>query len=187
MAMTMTTTMMVARLTRDPDIRTVQGANGDFLAATLNVAVDRPYSGKKDANGNAVTETDFFRCEMTGGKVNYAQYAKKGNLVALQGYFFNPPEFTNKDGIKIRESQFRITDIMILEKKQNGGAAQGPQNGGYPQQGGYQQNPNQNNGYPAQNQQPVPNQDAQGFMNPPEGFAPVDSDPFGLGQNPNNY
>ena len=256
MSMTFMNVTIVARLTRDAEHREVQGKNGPFDATTLNVAVDRPFNAPKGQNGDVTA--DFFRCEATGGVAKYAQYAKKGMLVALTGVFINPNPFTNQQGEVIKESQFRIDTMVILEKRaegqgqnqggnqnnggyqQNGGGYQqnnngyqnqggNQNNGGYQQNGGgYQQNNNgyqnqggnqnnggyqqngggyqqnnggyqnqggnqQNGGYQQNNggyQNQGGNQNNGGnqqqnqgsdYMNPPEGFGPVDDNPFGLG------
>lgn len=200
MAMTFMNVTMVARLTRDAEHREVQGKNGMFDAATLNVAVDRPYNAPKGQTGEVTT--DFFRCELTGASAKYAQHAKKGMLVAITGYFINPEPFTNQKGEVVKESQFRVEDIKILEKKADGqGQNNGYQNqGGYPQnQGGYQQNQggyqqNQQGGYPQnqgyqqppQNQQPQPQNQNQGNYQQNGGYQQPQQQPQNQGGYPPN-
>ena len=206
MANTTMLVQMVCRATRDAELRTVQGAKGPLTVANFSVAVDRPYNAKKGPDGNPLS--DFWKCELWGGENNYASYVKKGMLLFITGYFYMPDPYTNKDGVQVKEPQFHIDNMIILEKKNNGQQPQGgyqqppaqqyqqPQ-GGYQQppaqqyqqpQGGYQQPPAQQyqqpQGYqqpPAQQYQQPPAQQMQNApMNPPEGFGPAEDDPFGL-------
>ena len=71
-------TVMVGRLTQDPEIKELED---DRKVATITVAVPRSYK-----NAEGVYETDFIKYTLWAGIAGTAtEYCKKGDLVGIKG------------------------------------------------------------------------------------------------------
>lgn len=75
----MNNTILIGRLTKDPELKYLPGSG--IAVTTFTIAIDRDYK-KKDGT----KETDFIPIEVMGKTAEYcANYIAKGDLVALQG------------------------------------------------------------------------------------------------------
>lgn len=102
--------IMMARLTRDPEVRYTTGAN-QMAIATIGIAVDRRF--KRDGEPDA----DFFNCTAFGKQAEFAEkYLKKGTKVVLCGRLQNN-DYTNRDGQKVRDVRIVLDEIEFAESK----------------------------------------------------------------------
>lgn len=101
----MNSTVLVGRLTRDPELRYVPGSGN--AVANLNIAVDRPFSKEK--------ETDFFRVVVFGKPAeNCATYLAKGSQVAIEGRIQN--NNYEKDNVKHYGNDIIANRVEFLSK-----------------------------------------------------------------------
>lgn len=135
--------ILMGRLTRDPDVRYSQTANGSMAVARYTLAVDRRF--KKDGETNA----DFISCVAFGKVGEFAEkYLHQGTKIVVEGRI-QTGSYTNKDGNKVYTTDIYVENCEFAESKS---AAE--QNGV--------------NTAPAR---PKPsNVDADGFMNIPDGI-----------------
>ena len=71
--------ILMGRLTKDPDVKYVQGAN-TFTVARYTLAVNRRF--KRDGE----PEADFIMCVAFGKSAEFVEkYLKKGQQIAIQG------------------------------------------------------------------------------------------------------
>lgn len=101
----MNKTILIGRLTRDPDIRYTNG-DKPVCIARYTLAVDRRV--KKEGENNA----DFIPCVAFGKSGEFAEkYLKKGTKIAVTGRI-QTGSYTNRDGQKVF-----TTDIVIEEQE----------------------------------------------------------------------
>ncbi len=102
--------IMMGRLTRDPEIRYSQGANGTTIAR-FSLAVDRRW--KREGEPDA----DFFNCTAFGRQAEFAEkYLRQGTKVVIVGRMQNN-NYTNKDGEKVYSIQIMVEEIEFAESK----------------------------------------------------------------------
>ena len=146
--------ILLARLTRDPEVRYSQGAQGTAVAR-YSLAVNRSY--KKDGEPDA----DFINIVAFGPRGEFAgKYFKKGMMVAVVGEL-RISSYTDKEGNK-RWS----TDVVVTEQHFGGSRSENQQAQTAPQEAapagrGY--------GTPMQQQ----SYQQQGID--PSGFMPIDT------------
>lgn len=98
--------ILMGRLTRDPEVRYVQGNDGNTAIARYTLAVDRrrKVEGQQDA--------DFINCVAFGKAGEFSEkYFRKGMKVLITGRI-QTGSFTNKDGQKVY-----TTDVVIEEQE----------------------------------------------------------------------
>ena len=96
--------IMMGRLTRDPEIRYGQGANGTVVGA-FSIAVDRRF--KREGEPDA----DFFDCTSFGKQAEFVEkYLKKGTKIVLEGRLQND-NYTNKDGQKVYRTRIIVDSL----------------------------------------------------------------------------
>lgn len=99
--------ILMGRLTRDPDIRYSQGADGSNAVARYTVAVDR----RRRADGNEQT-ADFITCVAFGRSAEFAEkYLHQGTKIIVTGRI-QTGSYTNKDGQKVY-----TTDVVVEEQE----------------------------------------------------------------------
>lgn len=87
----MNKTILMGRLTRDPEIRYPQNPDSKPVAR-FNLAVDRRF--KRDGE----PEADFFSCNCFGKLAEFTEkYLRKGSKILVEGSIHNN-NYTNKDG-----------------------------------------------------------------------------------------
>lgn len=116
-------TVLVGRLTRDPELRyTGSGA----AVVTFTVAVNRQFT-----NSQGEREADFINCVMwRKAAENFANFTRKGSLVGIDGRI-QTRSYENQQGTRIFVTEVVAENFSLLESK----------------------NSNQNNGQNYQNQQ----------------------------------
>jgi single-strand DNA-binding protein len=147
----MNKTILIGRLTRDPDIRYSQGENAQCVAR-YTIAVDRKF--KRDGEQTA----DFISCVAFGRQGEFAEkYLHKGIKIAVEGRI-QTGSYTKQDGTKAYTTEVIAENQEFVESK-----AASEQ---YQQSGGGQPE--------AQSQQPQTNRgpqtDDDGFMNIEDGL-----------------
>lgn len=97
----MNKTLLIGRLTRDPDIRYTQSEQ-PMTIARFNLAVDRRF--KKDGEQSA----DFISCVAFGKTAEFIEkYVFKGTKIAVEGRI-QTGSYTNNDGNKVY-----TTDVVV--------------------------------------------------------------------------
>lgn len=107
----------IGRLTSDGEISS--SASGTSFYRN-NIAVDRKF--KKDGEPTA----DFFRFKLFGkGAETFAKWTKKGSKVYLAGHN-QVDEYTNKDGVKVRDIVLYVDEFEFLDSKQEQASQNAP-------------------------------------------------------------
>lgn len=102
---------LVGRLTKDPDLRYIQGSG--TAVATFTLAVDRDYKNKD----GSVT-TDFIPVEIMGKPAEFcANYVTKGRLVGVVGSI--RVDRYEQNGEKKTFTKVSGRNIQALEKSNN--------------------------------------------------------------------
>ena len=149
--------ILMGRLTRDPDVRYTQGADGSMAIARYTLAVDRRQS-RNNADGQTA---DFINCVAFGRSGEFAErYLHKGTKIAVTGRI-QTGSYTNKDGVKVYTTDVVVEEQEFAESKN----AQG----GNGSEGGYNNGGYNNGGFGGGNQMPASGA-ADGFMNIPDGI-----------------
>lgn len=130
---------IIGNLTRDPQLRTVNGQNGPISVCDFTVAVNR-----RQRNGQ--NEADYFRVTAWRGLADNCQkYLAKGRKVAVFGPV-SVSTYQGSDGVTRASLDVLAEDVEFLTPRQDG------------QQGGYQ----------PQYQNPPQYQNAPQYQNPPQ-------------------
>ncbi len=116
--------ILMGRLTRDPEVRYSQSANGSMAIAKYTLAVDRR-NGRSNAGGDQQT-ADFINCTAFGKAGEFAEkYFHKGIKIAVSGRI-QTGSYTNKEGQKVYTTDVIVEDQEFAESKN----ASGSQGGG---------------------------------------------------------
>lgn len=133
-------TVLVGRLTRDPELKFTQS---NIAVASFSLAVNRTF---KDANGER--EADFINCVIWRQQAEHlANWAKKGALIGITGRI-QTRSYENQQGQRVYVTEVVAENFQILESRnsqgnqqhqgnsfQNGNSSQGEiVNNGYNQQ-----------------------------------------------------
>ena len=134
--------ILMGRLTRDPEVRYSPGENS-IAVARYTLAVDRRF--RRDGEASA----DFIGCVAFGKAGEFAEkYFRQGMKVLVTGRI-QTGSYTNRDGQKVYTTDIVVEDQEFAESKKDSGSS----------------------GQSSQTKpQPVPETDAEGFMNIPEGI-----------------
>lgn len=105
----MNKTILIGRLTRDPDVRYTKTSKGDNMAiARYNLAIGRK---GKDAG------TDYISCVAFGKQGEFAEkYLRQGIKVAITGHI-QTGSYTNKDGQKVYTTDVVVEEHEFCESK----------------------------------------------------------------------
>lgn len=101
--------ILMGRLTREPDVRYSQNADGSMAVARYTLAVDR-----RRGRGNDGSEqtADFISCVAFGRSGEFAEkYLHQGTKVVVTGRI-QTGSYTNKDGQKVY-----TTDVVVEEQE----------------------------------------------------------------------
>ena len=110
----MNKTILIGRLTKDPDVRYTQGDNG-MCIARYTLAVDR--AGKKK---EGQPSADFIPCVAFGKNAEFVEkYVKKGTKLAISGHI-QTGSYTGKDGNKVYTTDVIIESQEFAESKGGG-------------------------------------------------------------------
>lgn len=104
--------ILMGRLTRDPEVRYSQNADGSMAVASFTLAVNRRKSSESEQQ-----TADFIRCVAFRNRAEFAEkYLRQGTKVVIQGSI-RTGNYTNKDGQKIYTTDVVIDDIEFAESK----------------------------------------------------------------------
>ena len=114
--------ILMGRLTRDPEVRYSQGANGSMAVARYTLAVDRRRS--RDNGGNEQT-ADFISCVAFGRSGEFAEkYLHQGTKIAITGRI-QTGSYTNKDGQRVYTTDVVVEEQEFAESKSSAAANSG--------------------------------------------------------------
>ena len=154
--------ILMGRLTREPDVRYSQNADGSMAVARYTLAVDR----RRGRNSDNEQSADFISCVAFGRSGEFAEkYLHQGTKIVVTGRI-QTGSYTNKDGQRVYTTDVVVEEQDFAESK----AAASSYTGGYQQQGGYQSAP-EPQAAPAPTNRPAPSEAvSDGFMTIPEGI-----------------
>lgn len=146
-------TVLVGRLTRDPELRYTQGG---AAVATFTIAVNRSFT-----NQNGEREADFISCVIwRKAAENFANFTHKGSLVGVDGRI-QTRNYENQQGQRVYVTEVVVDNFSLLESRAeserhqaaNGGSSNNNYN-------------NNNSGYNRQGQNAAPQQSSSANNNP---------------------
>ena len=109
--------ILLSRLTRDPEVRYLQGQNSTAIAS-FSVAVNRKF--KREGEPDA----DFFNCTAFGKQAEFVEkYLKQGTKILLSGRVQNN-NYTKQNGEKVYSTQIMVEEIEFAESKGNSDSGQ---------------------------------------------------------------
>nr|DAO46157.1 MAG TPA: Single strand binding protein [Bacteriophage sp.] len=112
--------ILCGRLTKEPEVRYSQTANGSMAVARYTLAVDRAF--KKDGEQAA----DFINCIAFGKNGEFAdKYLHKGTKIIVEGRW-QTGNYTNKDGQKVYTNDCVVERHEFCESR-----AESTNNSGY--------------------------------------------------------
>jgi single-strand DNA-binding protein len=110
--------ILMGRLTRDPDVRYSQNADGSLAVARYTLAVDRRRSRSGDSNEQTA---DFISCVAFGRQGEFAEkYLHQGTKLVISGRI-QTGSYTNKDGQKVYTTDVVVEDQEFAESKSSQG------------------------------------------------------------------
>lgn len=151
---------IIGNLTRDPELRSVQGRDGPISVCDFTVAVNRRNTGSNGQN-----EADYFRVTTWRGLgENCKKYLAKGRKAAVTGAV-SCRTYVGNDGVTRASLEVTADDVEFLSPRQDG------QQNGAP---GYQNaQPSYQNAQPTYQNAPAVQQPT---VDPQSGFVQVDDD-----------
>ena len=100
--------ILMGRLTREPDVRYSQNADGSMVVARYTLAVDR----RRARNNNDEQSADFISCVAFGRSGEFAEkYLHQGTKIVVTGRI-QTGSYTNKDGQRVY-----TTDVVVEEQE----------------------------------------------------------------------
>jgi len=102
-------TVLVGRLTRDPELRYTQGGTA---VASFTVAVNRTFT-----NSQGEREADFINCTIwRKAAENFANLVHKGSLVGIDGRL-QTRNYENKQGNRVYVTEVVVDNFSLLESR----------------------------------------------------------------------
>lgn len=109
--------IIAGRLTRDPEVRYTDGANGQTAIARYTIAVDRP---RKNGQQNGA---DFIPCVAFGRSGEFAEkYLRQGMKMIIAGHI-QTGSYKNKDGQTVYTTDLIVDEQEFAESKGSGDSA----------------------------------------------------------------
>jgi len=106
--------ILMGRLTRDPDVRYSQGADGSLAVVRYTLAVDRRRARSNDSNEQTA---DFISCVAFGKSGEFAEkYFHQGTKIVITGRI-QTGSYTNRDGQKVYTTDVVVEDQEFAESK----------------------------------------------------------------------
>jgi len=103
----MNKTILMGRLTRDPEIRTAAGESGTVIAR-FTLAVNRRF--RRDGEASA----DFINCVAFGKTAEFIEkYINKGRQICVSGRI-QTGSYTNRDGQKIYTTEVDVLMTLLI-------------------------------------------------------------------------
>jgi len=118
----MNKTILMGRLTRDPDVRYSTGEKAN-ATARFSVAINRRF---KNAEGGY--DADFINCVAFGKTGEFVEkYFQKGSMIALTGRI-QTGSYTNKEGVKVYTTDVVVEEVEFAGgKNESGGSSPKPE------------------------------------------------------------
>lgn len=117
--------ILMGRLTREPDVRYSQNAEGSMAVARYTLAVDR----RRGRNSDNEQSADFISCVAFGRSGEFAEkYLHQGTKIVVTGRI-QTGSYTNKDGQRVYTTDVVVEEQEFAESKSsaaNNGAAYTP-------------------------------------------------------------
>ena len=144
--------ILMGRLTREPDVRYSQNADGSMAVARYTLAVDR----RRGRNSDNEQSADFISCVAFGRAGEFAEkYLHQGTKIVVTGRI-QTGSYTNKDGQRVYTTDVVVEEQEFAESK----ASSDSYAASHPQQSA-----------PSAPSMPNPvSASADGFMNIPDGI-----------------
>ena len=102
-------TILVGRLTRDPELRYTQGGTA---VASFTLAVNRQFT-----NSQGEREADFINCVIwRKAAENFVNFTNKGSLVGIDGRL-QTRNYENKQGQRVYVTEVVAENFSLLESK----------------------------------------------------------------------
>lgn len=102
-------TVLVGRLTRDPELRYTQGGTA---VASFTLAVNRQFT-----NSQGEREADFINCVIwRKAAENFVNFTNKGSLVGIDGRL-QTRNYENKQGQRVYVTEVVVENFSLLESK----------------------------------------------------------------------
>ena len=119
--------ILMGRLTRDPEVRYTQSANGNMAIARYTLAVDR----RRGSNGGDDQQTaDFINCVAFGRSGEFAEkYFRKGTKLLVEGRI-QTGSYTNKEGVRVYTTEVIVDNQEFAESKNAASGSEGGYTGG---------------------------------------------------------
>ena len=165
--MSLNKAMLIGNVGRDPEVRYLDGQNGNAKVATFTLATTERY---RDRNGETRENTEWHNIVAWRSTADVVErFVKKGTQVYIEGRI-RTRSWDDQTGNKRYTTEIIADTLQLLGKRSDnpggqGGYQQGApaQQGGYQPQGGYQQ--------PAQPAFQQPGVQQPGMQ--PQSYAPV--------------
>ena len=104
--------ILIGRLTKDPELKYLQGSGTPV--ANFSIAVDREFTGK-----DSKKEADFIDIQVWGKSAeNCSNYINKGSKVAIQGTL-RIDTYKNQAGENRKITKVNATRVEFLDNKKN--------------------------------------------------------------------
>lgn len=101
--------VLVGRLTRDPELRYT---NGGAAVATFTIAVNRQFT-----NQNGEREADFISCVIwRKAAENFTNFTHKGSLIGIDGHI-QTRNYENQQGTRIYVTEVVVDNFSLLESR----------------------------------------------------------------------
>lgn len=101
--------VLVGRLTRDPELRYT---NGGAAVATFTIAVNRQFT-----NQNGEREADFISCVIwRKAAENLTNFTHKGSLIGIDGHI-QTRNYENPQGTRIYVTEVVVDNFSLLESR----------------------------------------------------------------------
>ena len=105
--------ILMGRLTREPDVRYSQNAEGSMAVARYTLAVDR----RRGRNSDNEQSADFISCVAFGRSGEFAEkYLHQGTKIVVTGRI-QTGSYTNKDGQRVYTTDVVVEDQEFAESK----------------------------------------------------------------------
>ena len=105
--------ILMGRLTREPDVRYSQNADGSMAVVRYTLAVDR----RRGRNSDNEQSADFISCVAFGRSGEFAEkYLHQGTKVVVSGRI-QTGSYTNKDGQRVYTTDVVVDDQEFAESK----------------------------------------------------------------------
>ena len=114
--------ILMGRLTREPDVRYSQNADGSMAIARYTLAVDRRRARGNNGAGDEQS-ADFIGCVAFGRAAEFAEkYLHQGTKIAITGRI-QTGSYTNKDGQRVYTTDVVVEEQEFAESKAAASAA----------------------------------------------------------------